>query len=359
MDQVLFWIPIRTGWTPQGIPVYGFGVMLVAALLVGSWVAMRRGQRIGLPGEKVQDLITWVFVLGLIGGRLLYVYWKDTWDRFFVLWDGGLVFYGGAIGGTIGGLIAYYRIIKPLGVSAWQVADVLAPAVAIGLALGRIGCFLNGCCWGHCAAPGQPAVNFPALTAPARDKLVLEHGEQTLTGFAMAEGAKDDRTAGAIEPGSPAERAGLKAGDVITAVNGHEVMSFQELEDVFYRHWPRGEPWLTLQVQRGDQRVDLPRFKPVLLGVYPTQIYESISAFLIFLALLATYPLRKYDGQVMILAMMAYAVHRWVNESLRDDTPAYFGLTLAQWISIGIFAAALMLAGVRHWQLRRGADKPR
>ena len=110
---------------------------------------------------------------------------------------------------------------------------------------------------------------------------------------------------------------------------------------------------MALRVKRGNQTIDLPKFKPVLIGVYPTQIYESISAALLFLALIATWPVRRYDGQLLVLLMLGYAAHRFVNESLREDTPPYGPFTLSQWISVGIFAGGLVLALARRMQIKR------
>ena len=82
--------------------------------------------------------------------------------------------------------------------------------------------------------------------------------------------------------------------------------------------------------------------------------------FLVFLVLLALYPLRKYDGQVMVVLMLCYAVHRFFNETLRHDTPTYLiGLTISQWISIGIFAAGIALhLWRRRYALHPAADRP-
>lgn len=355
MDQVLFWIPIRTEWMPQGIPIHGFGVMLVVALFTGGWMAGRLAKRSNIPPDKMQDLIFWVCLIGVIGGRVLYIYWFGSWENFFILWNGGLVFYGGAIGGAIAAVMAYRRLLKPLGVSVWAVADAIAPATAVGLCLGRFGCFLNGCCWGHCAAPETPAVYFPSLTAPARDQLVVKEARQTLAGFAMDDAAGDDRTVGLVESGSPVERAGLCRGDVIVGANGISVNSYRDLWRVFYDDWPRGETFLALKVRRGQQELELDNFRPTLMGLYPTQIYESISAGLLFLALLATWPVRRYEGQLLVLLMLGYAAHRFVNESLREDTPPYGPFTLSQWISVGIFAGGLLLALVRRRQVKRAS----
>ncbi|MFL5328292.1 MAG: prolipoprotein diacylglyceryl transferase family protein [Gemmataceae bacterium] len=361
MEQVLFWIPIKTVAMPNGIPIYGFGAMLFLAFVVGSWIAGRIGKRIGIPTDKFSDLLIWTFLFGLIGGRVLHIIAETDgrWDTFFRIWEGGLVFYGGAIGGAIGAVVMYLFLMKPLGVSPWQVADVLAPALAIGICFGRLGCFLNGCCYGYVAAPGTLAVHFPALTAPAEEQLVRT-GQQTLAGFAMDDRAKDDRTVGYVEASSAAAVAGLKPGDVIVAVNGIEVPTYAALDLLLRSEWPRGETKMALKVRRGTEAVDLPAFTPRLIGLYPTQIYESISTLLLFVALLLTYPRRRFDGQVVALLMIGYAVHRYVVESLRDDTPKDFlgHFTLSQTISFAILAGGLLIIVVRRRYPRAIATAP-
>ena len=76
---------------------------------------------------------------------------------------------------------------------------------------------------------------------------------------------------------------------------------------------------------------------------FPTQVYETISMVLITLLLLAFQPFRRHDGQVMVLLMLTYAVHRFLNEAIRIEPTYRFGLTLSQWISIGIFGAGIGL----------------
>ena len=73
--------------------------------------------------------------------------------QFFKIWDGGIVFYGSAIGELIAGIIARRRFLSRFNISMFTLADVVAPSIAIGLCLGRVGCFLNGCCWGTSPVP--------------------------------------------------------------------------------------------------------------------------------------------------------------------------------------------------------------
>jgi phosphatidylglycerol:prolipoprotein diacylglycerol transferase len=86
----------------------------------------------------------------VLGARLLYVIehieeFRRQWGSALAIWEGGLTLYGGVVAGTLAGLVTARR----LGLPMWIVADALTPSVAIGTAFGRIGCFLNGCCYGR------------------------------------------------------------------------------------------------------------------------------------------------------------------------------------------------------------------
>lgn len=427
MHQVLFNIPVLKGWfPPDGIPVYGFGAMLFVAFVVCTMWATRRGKAVGMPGERLQDMVIWLFVSGFIGARVLYMvqYAHQFPDKdigavaasFFQIWKGGIVFYGSALGGVIGYGLFYWFVLRKLPVQPWQLADAVAPVLALGLAIGRIGCYLNGCCWGQVAVEGAcpvplGAAHMPLLPAHAREQLVREQLLQTSTGFTVAPrergllGADPRTVVGAVEPGSPAEAAGLKAGDRITGVNGQkntfvvEVLgngekrqkAVEELRraggaieeggpdrtprvvfddlDILHgavdatrravpgvsliegdglgelvRDWPRGKHDLALTVLRNGKEVPISPFVPRTVSLYPTQLYETISMILLIFVLLAYYPFRRHDGQLMVLCMIGYAVHRFINESLRIE-PAY-GLSAVEWLTVAAVAAAAVVGAV-------------
>src|SRR5437588_13039550 len=128
MLQVLFRIPIKTDLTPDGIPIYGFGLMLFCAFLVCTWLGGRRGEREGIPREHIQDLAIWIFIGGLLGARITYmIQYEEPIGNFFKIWDGGLVFYGSAIGGAVGYALAYVFVLREYNVSSWKMGDVIAP----------------------------------------------------------------------------------------------------------------------------------------------------------------------------------------------------------------------------------------
>lgn len=134
------------------LTIHWYGVLVALAFLTGLWTASRRGLREGLAPEKILDLGPWLILGAISGARALYVisYWqkdfagKPIWE-IFMIQHGGLVFYGGLIGGSLA-CILYARAKKlPL----WKLADVLSPSIALGYVFGRLGCLMNGCCYGR------------------------------------------------------------------------------------------------------------------------------------------------------------------------------------------------------------------
>jgi len=114
-----------------------------------------------LKKNQIIDVILILTFVGIVGARVFFVilnwsYYQNNWLEIFALWEGGLVVYGGIIAGLIG-LIVFCRHQK---VNFFALADLYFPALALAQAFGRVGCFLNGCCWGTIShAPW--AVQFP------------------------------------------------------------------------------------------------------------------------------------------------------------------------------------------------------
>jgi phosphatidylglycerol:prolipoprotein diacylglycerol transferase len=140
-----------------------YGVMVALAFMVGIWNGSRRAAFAGIHSETVVDLGPWLIIGGIAGARALYVitFWREQFasapiTEFFQIWHGGLVFYGGLIGAAIATIV----LAKIKRVPMWVLGDILAPSLALGYALGRIGCLLNGCCYGRpCGLPW--AIHFP------------------------------------------------------------------------------------------------------------------------------------------------------------------------------------------------------
>ena len=134
----------------------------IVALLVAIWDRKRHG----INTQQVMDLGFIAVFSAFIGARLVYVlihlsYYKDHPLDVLKVWQGGLVFFGGFLASLLA--LSLYLLRHHL--SLWKTGDFLAPSVAIGQAIGRIGCFMAGCCFGHPTSLGC-GVTFPAV-APA------------------------------------------------------------------------------------------------------------------------------------------------------------------------------------------------
>jgi phosphatidylglycerol---prolipoprotein diacylglyceryl transferase len=143
-----------------------FGVMLALAFLVGAWIALGEARRRGVDESKLLNLVLVILVSSIVGARGMYVLthlaeFRANPALAAALWEGGLTLYGGFALGTIGGFAYMKRAGLPMGVTA----DVVTPSVALGVGIARIGCFLNGCCFG---VPGHSAwcVRFPPGSPP-------------------------------------------------------------------------------------------------------------------------------------------------------------------------------------------------
>lgn len=159
MYPILFHLPI-VGW-----PISSFGVMMALGFLVGYWIALPRMKEEGLDPDDTANLLIYVMLGGIFGAKLYYAtdfWWREGipfWES--LLSRGGLVFYGGLIGGALGGWIG----CRVYGVPAIAFANASAISLAVGQALGRIGCFLVGDDYG--TASDLPwAVAFPEGLPP-------------------------------------------------------------------------------------------------------------------------------------------------------------------------------------------------
>ena len=140
----------------KGLPIRGYGVMMLLAVLAGTGLAVWRGRRMGLDPDLIVSLTFWMFVPGILGARISYVveYWPDQYWPVYQqnglpailvavinVTEGGLVVYGALLGGVLGLVLFVRKYRLPL----LATCDLITPSLMLGLALGRIGCLLNGC----------------------------------------------------------------------------------------------------------------------------------------------------------------------------------------------------------------------
>lgn len=125
------------------ITLYTWGLFLGLALLIGSWLVLKEATKKEIDQRKIFWLIIFVFLGGLVGSRLVYLlqfpkYYLSYPSEIFQIWAAGLMFYGGLLGGLIVGWI----YVKKNKLNFWQIADLVAPAIALGIFISRLGCSL-------------------------------------------------------------------------------------------------------------------------------------------------------------------------------------------------------------------------
>jgi phosphatidylglycerol---prolipoprotein diacylglyceryl transferase len=230
--------------------IHTYGLLVALGFLAAIILASTRAREFNVDRDLIFDLSFWILLSALIGARALEVMTNFSYYRFGLLrilkiWEGGLSFYGGLAGGVLGGIL-YVKYRK---LSVWDIGDLIVPYLALGQAIGRIGCFFAGCCYGKvCTASWAVHFNHPQSLAP--------------TGIPL----------------------------------------------------------------------------------HPTQIYESLADFLIFLILLNIGKKREFPGQVFLLYFVLYAAVRFIIEFYRGDNPAvWYGFTLYQIFSVVILVAAKMI----------------
>ncbi|MDA8078427.1 MAG: prolipoprotein diacylglyceryl transferase [Nitrospiraceae bacterium] len=153
----MFPVLIKIG--PFTLHTYGF--LIAIGFLVALGIAVMRAKRAGLSPEKITDIGFYSLLAAIVGSRLFFV--GQNWSFFssrpleiVKIWEGGLVFYGGVLLAVPTAL--WYT--RKQGLPLWKTADVWAPSIAIGHAIGRLGCFCAGCCYGKPADSLSWAVTF-------------------------------------------------------------------------------------------------------------------------------------------------------------------------------------------------------
>jgi phosphatidylglycerol:prolipoprotein diacylglycerol transferase len=225
------------------------------------------------------------------------------------------------------------------------------------MAVGRIGCFFNGCCFGSaCELPW--AVQFPFGSPPHIQQ--VEQGKLTLHGLRFKGANEDPAVIASVEPGSLADRAGLVPGQQVARVlaqtpeserlrewkidNVSDAMAaLFHLRDTGTRVHLRvkSDNDSPLQTVVWTLPADLPRSIPI----HPTQIYSAIDGFLLLFLLLAYEPFQRRSGELLALLLTLHPISRFLLEVIRIDEASMFGtgLSISQLISVVALAGAVAL----------------
>lgn len=146
------WHPPEILFTLAGLPIRTYGVMLAVAITLGFLWAQRRAKHIDLPKQLLSDVLFWTVIGGLIGARLGFVvqefdyFWRQPME-ILALWQGGLSFHGGLVGGLLGGLITL--ALKKQLHYFWTMADITAAPLLLGAIIGRLGNWANQELYGY------------------------------------------------------------------------------------------------------------------------------------------------------------------------------------------------------------------
>jgi phosphatidylglycerol:prolipoprotein diacylglycerol transferase len=330
MHPELFRIPFTQ------LTVKSYGLMLVVGFLLAVHVIRRLGRNITPDPQMITNASLYDLIAGVVGARVFYViHYLDKYRgelvQFFAIWDGGLELFGGVFAAIVV-IVLYMRYHK---LPIRQYLDILAIGLMLALAIGRIGCFLSGCCFGK-PSDLPWAVRFPTVTMrDNRLEYSLVYQNQVLP----------DLKRNRLEP-----ELKLPANFFDSGI----LKPFDELSDE----------------QKGIIMIGPYRCLPV----HPTQLYSSANAAVLALILYLFWKrsqsarlsknlkLFTIPGSTFSLMFILYSVTRFFIEILRDDNPfeygwwaIYKGGTISQNISIYAFVAGIVLMLVFQ---KLSADEP-
>lgn len=146
------------------LTIYSYGFMLALAFLAGLLLSLKLAESEGVTADVVLDIVIYVIISAIVGARVFYViqFWsefKGDLLQIFAIHHGGLVFYGGLLLALV---VLFWRV-RVHNISLIKAFDIGTPGTALGYSIARIGCFLNGCCYGI-ETDFPLAVQFPHLS---------------------------------------------------------------------------------------------------------------------------------------------------------------------------------------------------
>lgn len=295
MQKVLFTIPIG-----DGFPIFGYGLFLMLGFVVGLLLAWYRAKKTGLSTNATMDVGIISIFAGVVGARIAFLLLDyhpshgdyGTFSEWIAVWQGGLTFQGG----LFLALIADFAYLRWKKISAGRMFDVYAPSLAFGVGLGRIGCLLNGCCWGKPA----PAGSWFGMLFPENSEPMLI---QRMQAFEYPE-EWNDMVVSLGYPTGTLDPIPIYATQIVSAI---------------------GLFLIGLGLLWAERRW---RDRP--------------------------------DGQVIVWFLVVYGIARFIIEFWRDDTPLRYGfagfegLRLGQWLGLGMVVVGLVLHICLNRQKRRG-----
>ena len=272
--------------------ISSYPVLLLLGFLFGWWLARSRANFYGLLPRDLDNISLILPIAGLFGARFFarLFYAKLPFLEALRVWEGdGLVFYGGFLFGIAAVLI--YGFVRRMKLAS--LADCLAPSVALGLAFGRIGCFLAGCCWGDICVE-------PARLASIDDNAVV---------------------------------ARIQTIPPISQSSWPMAVQFPQKSDAYKQHARLG----LLEGTAG-------RSHPV----HPVQLYEAVLAISLCIYLSWRSKTARNRGDIALGMLIGYALIRFGTEFLRADNKIYaLNLTFSQVVSIWMLVGTILVIAIR------------
>ncbi|MBP90879.1 MAG: hypothetical protein CMJ64_29905 [Planctomycetaceae bacterium] len=336
------------GPTPLGLPIRGYGVFVLLGIVSGVALSVYRTRQIGMDPELIYSLALWLFVFAIIGARLFFIvqYWPsfvrptliETVAAMLKFTEGGLVVYGS----VIGGMLALYLFSRKHLLNAFELGDVIAPGMALGVAFGRIGCLMNGCCHGGVCEPSSFAATFPQHPYPAQVSAALKqysppYGDQLakgqLYGFRLASDPDGTPFVASVDAGSDAQKFGLRTGMLLSKINNIDVASLADAKAIL-----GGAPlYIQLLTTNGDSIAwEVEGLPGRSLPTHATQVYSSINGLFMCLVVWFLYPFRRHHGEVLLALLGMYSLTRFTLEAIRTDEVGQWGtpFTISQLVSM-------------------------
>lgn len=293
MHPILFEIPL------VHITIKTYGMLMVIGFLLAVVLMRRMMRRIGEDPEKITNTALYALIAGVVGSRIFYILhhlkqFQGHWLDVFAVWQGGLEFLGGVLLAVV--VMVIYLVRQRLMVRRYF--DVLAVGLMLGLAFGRIGCLMFGCCFGKpCELPW--AIRFPYASPSFYSQVYPDPDRGRLTAYWDL----------------PKEYFGYLSDDGKSWIP-------EERDEMKYQRGLKPQRFLTEQ-----QKVEVTQGLYLAQRIHPTQIYGSLAGFLICLLMYGFW--RKWGvrrpGMTMSVTLILYGITRiWV-EFLRDDNPFEYG----------------------------------
>lgn len=307
------------------LTVKSYGVMMVIGFFFAAFVVKKMCKRVNFDHNEILNAAFYTFLVGIVGARVFHViHYIDNFDSFgsmLAIWQGGLEFLGGVVPAIL--FLIIYLYLKRLKIAA--VLDILATALMIGAAFGRIGCFLNGCCFGlptDCAS----GVVFPYNSIPYQSQAYPDQSR--------------NREKAIID--LPADYYGWYSSPekkyIANEQNKYDnlLLPYEALTDEQKE-----------EVRKGG--------KYCALAIHPTQLYDSAAMFGIFGVLIWLWArfgsgqlhpsLKKLaDGSIGAIMLILYSLSRFSIEFLRGDNPYEAAIfTVSQLLSIGLFVCGIIM----------------